>query len=448
MTRRLVRPVAVGARLGVQVGLQVGAQLGLQFGLPAVGAAATAPAPDPYPPRLTGSATAAPNPAGWYRTPVPVRWTATDGGSGLAAAVPDGTVVGEGTSLVAAATAFDRAGNHRSELSRPAVKIDLTPPVTTLEAAPGWAAVDRSLTLAATDNLSGVAATQYRVDGGALQDGDLIALPEPGQYAVEYWSVDRAGNQEAHRTAVLVLDQRAPTVTHRLRPAANPAGWHRSPVTVTFRCRPGAAPVADCPAPLRLSTEAAGAGRPVVAVDRRGHRTVDPLTVNIDRTDPVIAVRADHAPTRTGWYGEPVTLTFSCWDALSGIPAGGCPGPVTVADGAGRRVRATAADLAGNRTAVTVEGIDVDTSPPVTLPRVEPAERGRVVRVRLPAVDQLSGVAGTYYRLDGGQTRRYRGPVLVTGVGEHPLTYWSVDRAGNAEAGATGLRLIVRVEPG
>ena len=435
--RRLVRPVAVGV------------QLGLQLGLPAVGAAAaTVPVPDPYPPRLTGSATAAPNPAGWYRSPVPVRWTATDGGSGLAAAVPDGTVAGEGTSLVAAATAFDRAGNHRSEVSRPAVKIDLTPPVTTLEAAPGWAAVDRSLTLAATDNLSGVAVTRFRVDGGVLQDGDLVALTEPGRHAVEYWSVDRAGNQEVPRTAVLVLDRQAPTVTHRLHPAANPAGWHRSPVTVTFRCRPGAAPVADCPAPLRLSAEAAGAGRPVVAVDRGGGRTVDPVAVNIDRTDPVIAVRADHTPTSSGWYGEPVTLTFSCWDALSGIPAGGCPAPVTVSDGAGRPVRAIAADLAGNRSGLTVEGIDVDASPPVTLPRVEPAERGQAARVRLPASDRLSGVAGTYYRLDGGPTRRYRGPVLVTGVGEHALTYWSVDRAGNVEGGATGLRRVVRVDPG
>jgi hypothetical protein len=429
---------------GVQLGAQLGVQLGVQLGLPA--AAVPGPGTDPYPPKLAGRAVDAPNPAGWYRGPVPVRWTASDGWSGLAGTPPVVDVDGEGDALVAAATAFDRAGNHRTALSRPVLKIDRTPPVTVLEAPPGWASTDRSVGLAATDNLSGVATTWSRVDGGEPQSGELVTLPGPGDHTVEYWSADRAGNQERRRTVTLHLDERAPTLTHRVLPAGNPAGWHRGPVRVEFGCRPGAAPVARCPAPARV----AGDGTTLLAgtaVDRSGRRSVDPVTVNVDTVAPVLGVRADHVPGRGGWYGEPLTLTFSCRDDRSGIPADGCPEPVTVSEGAGQEVTVDAVDVAGNRTALTVQGLDVDTGAPVTRVRTEPGTRaGRaVVVVRLAATDRLSGVAGTSYRLDGGPARPYRGPLTVTGDGVHRLTYRTVDRAGNVDGGTAGRLLTLRV---
>ena len=49
-----------------------------------------------------------------------------------------------------------------------------------------------------------------------------------------------------------------------------------------------------------------------------------------------------------------------------------------------------------------------------------------------------SGVAATYYTIDGGTRSSTRGPLLVSGEGSHPVTYWSVDAAGNAEAKHTG----------
>jgi hypothetical protein len=47
--------------------------------------------------------------------------------------------------------------------------------------------------------------------------------------------------------------------------------------------------------------------------------------------------------------------------------------------------------------------------------------------------DARSGVAATYYKVDGGSTQTYSGSFTVDGNGVHQVNYWSVDNAGNAE---------------
>jgi hypothetical protein len=55
------------------------------------------------------------------------------------------------------------------------------------------------------------------------------------------------------------------------------------------------------------------------------------------------------------------------------------------------------------------------------------------VTVKLTATDPGgSGVAATYYTLDGGATQRYSGAFTVSAAGSHPIRYWAVDAAGNA----------------
>ncbi len=56
------------------------------------------------------------------------------------------------------------------------------------------------------------------------------------------------------------------------------------------------------------------------------------------------------------------------------------------------------------------------------------------VDVALAADDSTSGIAATYYRLDGGGWLVYTGPFRISGDGSHRLEYYSTDRAGNAEA--------------
>ena len=55
--------------------------------------------------------------------------------------------------------------------------------------------------------------------------------------------------------------------------------------------------------------------------------------------------------------------------------------------------------------------------------------------IKLTATDAGSGVASTFYRLDGGA--QTAGTTISTVVGSHTLEFWSVDVAGNAEVHTT-----------
>jgi hypothetical protein len=67
----------------------------------------------------------------------------------------------------------------------------------------------------ATDDLSGVAATYYKLDGGSQQTYSAQVSIGTGTHYVEYWSVDNAGNIEVHKfTPTFVVDAgTGPTVT-------------------------------------------------------------------------------------------------------------------------------------------------------------------------------------------------------------------------------------------
>ncbi len=66
--------------------------------------------------------------------------------------------------------------------------------------------------------------------------------------------------------------------------------------------------------------------------------------------------------------------------------------------------------------------------------------------VKLSGHDASSGMRATYYRLDGGAKARYTGPVTIARSGDHTLSYWSVDQAGNVEPTRT-LEVKVDVSP-
>ena len=57
------------------------------------------------------------------------------------------------------------------------------------------------------------------------------------------------------------------------------------------------------------------------------------------------------------------------------------------------------------------------------------------MKVTLSASDNLSGVAGTYYTVDGEPSQCYSSckPFTVGGDAAHAVKYWSTDKAGNTE---------------
>lgn len=69
-----------------------------------------------------------------------------------------------------------------------------------------------TVTLAGTDNLSGMAKTVYSIDGQTWQTySEPIELNQSGQYIVEYYSVDNAGNTEAAQSLPITINLELPT---------------------------------------------------------------------------------------------------------------------------------------------------------------------------------------------------------------------------------------------
>ncbi|MRV70307.1 hypothetical protein GJ700_01045 [Duganella sp. FT92W] len=111
---------------------------------------------------------------------------------------------------------------------------DTTPPVTTSNAPTAPANHDTTVTFSATDNSSGVAATYYKVNGGAQQTGNAAVFSTDGTYALQFWSVDKAGNTEQPKSATVTIDKSAPVTTVSSTPAAPASGWYTSDVTLNF----------------------------------------------------------------------------------------------------------------------------------------------------------------------------------------------------------------------
>lgn len=116
-------------------------------------------------------------------------------------------------------SAADQVGNT-STLST-IVKVDAAAPVTSDNTAAignGWKTTTQTVTLTPTDgNGSGIAATYYTTDGSmpttSSTQGISISLSVSGQYTIQYFSVDNAGNVEPIETgaAVIRIDKVVPT---------------------------------------------------------------------------------------------------------------------------------------------------------------------------------------------------------------------------------------------
>ena len=144
---------------------------------------------------------------------------------------------------------------------------------------------------------------------------------------------------------------------------------------------------------------AEGAGQVVAgtAVDKAGNTASTSVTLDIDKTAPLITAAVSPSPNGNGWHNTDVTVTFTCSDTLSGVAS--CPAPVTVtAEGAGQVVTGIAIDKAGN-TASTSVTVNIDKTAPTANISVTPAilwpPNHKMVNVAVNggAADNTSGVA-------------------------------------------------------
>jgi hypothetical protein len=347
---------------------------------------------------------------GWFRqTSVQFSLSGSDGTSGVSSRrfMIDGgvsqtysapvTVTGQGVHTVAY-WSVDNAGNVEAT-STTTIRLDNVAPTTTLTTSPAspdggnswFQQTSVGVTLAATDPISGVGSTSYTVDGGATQPyGGVFAVTTPGDHTITYWSTDNAGNVEAVRTAHVKLDAVAPSTTLATTPAS-PDGAN-------------------------------------------------------------------------GWFKSSVSFSLSATDAPSGVQGrfyrldGGSTqmysGPVALSQG-DHTVEYWSTDNAGNVEPHTTSHVKLDTVSPVTTLSTTPGSpdpvtgwfRQASVSFTLAADDALSGVGARLYTLDGGAAQTYTGAVTVSTQGDHVVTYWSVDVAGNVEAVRTAHLKLDNVAP-
>jgi hypothetical protein len=427
---------------------------------------------------------------GWAntRTPVTVTLAAADtGGSGLATTYyrlgssgAFSTYSGPFTVSAEGSTEIDYystdvAGNVESTKTG-YVNIDTTAPTTaagSLAATPtsGWSNTSPvTVTLAPSDSGSGPATTYYRLgSSGAFStySGSFTVSAE-GSTEIDYYSTDVAGNVESTKTGYVNIDTTAPVTTE----TGADSDWHTTPVTLTFAASDGGGsgvvgttyrvdPADDSaswtsgssvtvPAPQGggndgvhtveyRSTDAAG--------NTEAYKT---CTVRIDTTAPVTLDNAG-----TSWHAVPFMLVLTAhdvagtttqysvgddahWQSGSTVPfstawkRGGGSGPVMV------YYRSTnEAGLVEAERSVTVL---IDTSRPCTRDDAPSGPQATDVTVHLTASDTFSGVGQTWYQVDGAAWQQGTS-VLVQALaahandGLHTIRYYSVDNAGNTEAG-------------
>ncbi|MGZ4198717.1 MAG: WD40/YVTN/BNR-like repeat-containing protein, partial [Thermoleophilia bacterium] len=260
--------------------------------------------------------------------------------------------------------------------------VDTTPPVTgatglQADNHSGWRAAGQTVTLTATDAQSGVSATCYTIDGGAQQTyAAPFTVSAQGSHTIVYWSVDRAANTEARHTDYVNIDATAPATTATGLQTSASAGWQTTGQTVTL--------------------------------------------------------------TATDAYSGVATTTYTI-DGVAHLYSA----PFLVAGNGSHAVTYLSTDGAGNAEALHTGYVNIDTTAPVTTPTGLQANASSGWQnvsqvVSLAGSDGLSGVAATYYTLDGGARQTYASPFTVFVQGSHTVTYWSVDTIGNTETTKTG----------
>ncbi|GAB7025284.1 OmpL47-type beta-barrel domain-containing protein [Geotalea toluenoxydans] len=370
---------------------------------------------------------------------------------------------------------MDVVGNLE-EVRSVAVVVDNTPPETIITVGePKYAGAtlfvksSTLFTLSATDDLSGVAATQYRVDGGEWTPYAPFTIATEGTHAVSYRSSDNVGNSETEKSLVVIIDN-TPPITAITTGAPNhtaSAGAQYVTATTQFMltATDNLAGVAGTEyrvdggawlsyTPFTISTE----GSHVIAyrsTDNLGNREVEKsVTVIVDNTPPLTVITAGtpkYAAADDTLYGtSATTFTLTATDNLSGVAViqyridGGewmTYAPFTIVLEGKHIIGFRSTDNVGNIETEKSLAVTIDNMPPATgittgTPQYIAADGTlygtSATSFTLTATDSLSGVAGIEYRIDGGTWIPYT-PFILPTEGIHAISFRSTDNVGNRE---------------
>ena len=293
---------------------------------------------DTTPPTLTfGARTPAANSAGWNNTPVDIPFTTADA-SGVQSSNPASPLhfTAEGANQTQDVTVTDNAGNTATFTS-PAVNIDLTKPSSIAVIAGAsqdqeWFSGPVSVTLDATDNLSGVKpGSHFRLDGGGpfLIFGPFF-ISGAGTHTLQYASEDRAGNIESFKTRIINIDPAPPVTQAAVSGTVGTNGWHRSAVQVSLNATDNLNAVVGTfyridggvtqtyAGPFSFSTPGVHTIE-YWSIDHLYVETTKTLVVRIDAGAPVVTAAANPSTAPKGPKPVNVSVSGTVTDAVSGI---------------------------------------------------------------------------------------------------------------------------------
>lgn len=175
----------------------------------------------------------------------------------------------------------------------------------------------------------------------------------------------------------------------------------------------------------------------------------DPPTTSISVDGPNVTAGARFVTDATQFSINVTDLSgegAQAWYRVDGGAAIAFAGPFSLSGDGSHTISYWGVDGLGGTEAEHVFPVTVDATPPTTTVIVGEREGNRTL-VTLSVTDAGVGVAYTEYRLDNGTWRRYVGPILVEGYGDHRITIRSVDLLGNEEPGRTVPWTILREPP-
>lgn len=408
---------------------------------------------------------------GWYISTVTSSGSGADVTSGLASAQVSldaatygpSLSLGDGTYTVHV-RATDLAGNVTTSSTN--VRVDTTPPSLSLSIPgpfsyqAGYYSSNVTITAAASDSVSGIASTQYSINGGAWQNGSSVTLSSDGEFTVTFRSTNYAGLITTDSRTVKI-DDTAPVVDFIKLPENTshfPLTWFKTPVSIGLDVTDAYSGVgvvnwyANNPpytvwspaASQTFSTDGVHTLM-VQAQDVAGNNLVTGTSVRVDQTPPLQSLAVSSGTMGDGgYYVSNVTLSATSSDATSGVQLvryrinGGAWLPGTsatlTADGT-RTVQFQTVDNAGNETLGEMV-IKIDKTPPTATIANTGGTLGDNGWYKTPATfsinasDATSLIKSVEYNLDSqgwvsGDT------VTISGDGVHALAVRVTDNAGN-----------------
>ena len=407
---------------------------------------------------------------GWNKSgPVTASASATDATSGVASV----GINSGGSSFTAStdgvfnliATATDKAGNTAT--TGGTIRLDTTPPSLSVSpAAPdgsnNWYVSPAVLTATDSDATSGIASTQYKVDGGAWQNGSSANEGVDGTHSIIFRATDVAGNTTTAAPVTVTVDRTPPVPDASLNPASpnGSNGWYVAPVTVTANSSDATSGVASQAVSLdgstwkpslTISTDGVSTVQ-VTAKDNAGNTASATKTVRLDTSPPAAAFQVPAADGSNGWYVLPVTVSVTGTDATSGVASQMVSldgstwiSSLTISMDGTYSVHGRVTDNAGNTTTLALITIQVDRTPPVTGVSLSPAVPNGTngwytspVTASANSSDTTSGIASQAVSLDGST---WKPSVSLSTNGTYTLQVQAADNAGNTASSSKTVHL-------